>query len=128
MAIKVQYGEVQDHNYTASAPISGGQLVAFSGNRTVRPATAGDVVAGWCPYDVATGALAPVYRSRRVPVIVAGVVTAGQQAIPAAGGQADALAGAAATPTQADVNNGRIICGHFETGGAAGSEQALVIY
>lgn len=135
MAVKTQYGEVQDHNYTASEQITGGQLVRFTGNRTVGVGAATDPVAGWCPYDVAPGNLAPVYRKRRVPVVVAAVVAAGNQAVPAAAGQAAAVpapGSAGASPTAAEftaaINDTRRICGHFETGGAAGTTQALVLY
>lgn len=126
MAIKTQLGETQDHNYTATAAISGGQLVAFSGNRTIRPAQAGDAVAGWCPYDIAVGKMGPVYRKRRVPVIVVGTVVAGQQAVAGANGQAAQKP----TPTAdvSGVTNAAIVCGHFETGGTTGTEQSLVLY
>lgn len=127
MSVKTQFGEVMDHNYTATEALQGGNLVRFSGNRTVARSTAGSRVAGWVPYDVAAGALVPVYRARRVPVIVAGVVAAGDIAVPANAGQAAALA-AAAVADIAAINATRVICGHFETGGASGSEQALVLY
>lgn len=128
MAVKNHLGEVQDHNYSATAAITGGQLVAMSGNRTMRPAQAGDVVAGWCPYDVAVGQDGPCYRARRVPVITAGAVVAGQQAIAGANGQAAARPAAAAAYTPTDVENAAKVCGHFETGGAGGTEQTLVLY
>lgn len=97
---------------TASATITGGQLVEVTGSGTVGPAgaTSGKSV-GVAAQDASNGARVTVYAGFTVhEVIASGTVTAGDQVVPAAAGQVSSLA-AASGAVAADINNARAVVG-----------------
>jgi len=72
---------------TASASITGGTLVAVSGNGTV--ATAGAASAAWlgvAAFDAASGDSVTVYASGVQELTASGAITAGAQVVSGAGG------------------------------------------
>lgn len=96
---------------TASATITGGQLVAVSGVSTVAPAGAN--AANWvgvAAYDTASGDLVTVFAGGVQELVTTGTVTAGDLVVAAANGTVSTLA-AVTTPTAADVTNTRAILG-----------------
>lgn len=75
--------------YTTSAAVTGGQLVAVSGNNTVAP-TSGATAAwlGVAEYDAASGALVTVLQGTGEHLLTAaGSIAAGDNVIAAAAGQ-----------------------------------------
>ncbi len=96
---------------TASASITGGQLVAVSGVSTVGPAGANAVnwlgVAG---FDAASADLVTIYADGVQELVTTGTVTAGDLVVAAAAGTVSTLA-AVSTPTAGDVTNTRAIVG-----------------
>lgn len=96
---------------TASATITGGQLVAVSGVSTVAPAGAN--AANWvgvAAFDAASGDLVTVLNGGVQELVTTGTVTAGDLVVAAAAGTVSTLA-AVTTPTAADVTNTRAILG-----------------
>lgn len=81
--------------FTASAAVTGGRLVAASGERTVEPAGANSAsVVGVAGRDAALGEQVTVYIGRPVQrLIAAGAITAGDQVGSAAAGKVSASSG-----------------------------------
>lgn len=80
----------------ASAAVTGGRLVAFTGNRTVGPAGAGSLlVAGVALRDAAIGQKVAVQHDGTHSLRASGAITTGQRVIAAADGR---VAPAGATP------------------------------
>lgn len=81
--------------FTASAAVTGGRLVAASGERTVEPAGANSAsVVGVAGRDAAQGEQVTVYIGRPVQrLIAAGAITAGAQVGSAAAGKVSASSG-----------------------------------
>jgi hypothetical protein len=98
---------------TASAAITGGQLVEVSGDGTVGPASANaaDYV-GVAAQDAASGARLVVWPRGMVHESTAsGSITAGAQLATGAAGTVAAVAAASGTPDAAAVNAARSIVG-----------------
>ena len=96
---------------TASATITGGTLVAVSGNGTV--ATAGANALNWlgvAAFDAASGDTVTVYASGVQELTASGAITAGDLVVAAASGQVSTLA-AVTTPTAGDVTGTRAVVG-----------------
>jgi hypothetical protein len=96
---------------SASATITGGQLVAVSGVSTV--AAAGANAVNWlgvAAYDAVSGDVVTVYCDGVHELVTTGTVTAGDLVVAAAAGTVSTLA-AVSTPTAADVTNTRAIVG-----------------
>lgn len=73
--------------FTASAAITGGQLVEITGNMTVGPAGAASTkVVGVAARDAANGALVPVHRVGVHDLTATGAITAGDHVVAAAAG------------------------------------------
>lgn len=106
---------------TASATITGGQLLAVSGDGTVGPAGANSATwVGVAAQDAASGAKVGYFAGGVQRIINSGGVTAGDILVPAAAGVVATLA-AVTTPTAADVTNTRAIVGIALTTAAAGA-------
>lgn len=99
-------------NGTASAAITGGKMVAVSGDGTV--ATAGANADDWvgvAGHDVAaSGDKVLIHAGGVQRLLASGTVTAGDLVVCAAAGLVASLA-AVTTPTAADVTNTRAIVG-----------------
>lgn len=96
---------------TASATITGGQLVAVSGVSTVAPAGANALNwVGVAAFDAAVGDVVTILGGGVQELVTTGTVTAGDVVVPAAAGTVSTLA-AVTTPTAADVTNTRAIYG-----------------
>ncbi|MER7131250.1 capsid cement protein [Streptosporangium saharense] len=97
---------------TTSAAVTGGQLVAVSGNGTVAPAGASSAaVIGVAAHDAASGARLTVWARGTVHESTAsGAITAGAQLASGAAGTVAALA-AASGAVAADINNARAVIG-----------------
>lgn len=111
---------------TASAAITGGQLVAVSGNGTVGPAGASSgAVVGVAGHNAASGSRVTVYARGVVHETVAdGAITAGNQVVSAAAGAVSALAAmATGAADEGDVNAARAVLGVALTTAA---DEALV--
>lgn len=96
---------------TASATITGGQLVAVSGVSTV--AAAGANATNWlgvAAFDAVSTDLVTVYADGVQELVTTGTVTAGDLVVAAATGTVSTLA-AVSTPTAGDVTNTRAIVG-----------------
>lgn len=96
---------------TASASITGGTLVAVSGNGTV--ATAGATALNWigvAAFDALNGESVTVYASGVQEITASGAVTAGDLVVCAGAGQVSSLF-AVTTPTAGDVTGTRAIVG-----------------
>jgi predicted RecA/RadA family phage recombinase len=78
---------------TASATITGGQVLEVSGSGTVGPAAAGSVkVVGVAAFDAATNAQVTIFRGGVQELVASGTVTQGEQVEAAASGQVRTLA------------------------------------
>ena len=97
---------------TASATITGGQLVEVSGDGTVGPAGAGSSkYVGVAGHDAVSGGRLVVWPRGMVHESTAsGSVTAGNQLVTAAAGKVAAVA-AVTTPTAGDVTSTRGLVG-----------------
>ena len=96
---------------TASATITGGQLLVVSGVGTCAPAGANAVnVIGIAAADAAIGARVTYHTTGIHEVTTTGTVTAGDVVVAAAAGTCSTLA-VVTTPTPADVTNTRAIVG-----------------
>lgn len=96
---------------TASATITGGTLVAVSGNGTV--ATAGATSLNWigvAAFDASANDTVTIYTGGVQEVTASGAITAGDLVVTAASGQVSTLA-AVTTPTAGDVTGTRAIVG-----------------
>ena len=96
---------------TASATITGGQLVAVSGVSTV--AAAGANATNWlgvAAFDAVSTDLVTIYADGVQELVTTGTVTAGDLVVAATAGTVSTLA-AVTTPTAADVTNTRAIVG-----------------
>lgn len=126
MASQVPYARPEEsgRNYVTTGAVTGGRLVEYTGDKTVAHAAANSVkVAGWCPYDVASGGLAPVYRDGVVPCIASGAIAAGQRVVAGAAGVVVGLAAAGGAYAQAEAVGGRAVIGWAE---AAAADTATV--
>jgi hypothetical protein len=97
---------------TASATITGGQVLVVSGNGTVGPAgaTAANVV-GVASMDAINGARLSFFPRGKVHVTTAtGPITAGDQVVSAAAGTVATLA-VASTAVAGDINAARAVLG-----------------
>lgn len=73
---------------TASADITGGRLVAVTGDNTVGPAAAGSAaVVGVAGFDAKSGDHVTIYRDGVQRLTAAGAIAAGAKVVAAAGGQ-----------------------------------------
>jgi len=96
---------------TASAAITGGQLLAVSGSGTVAPSGANATNwVGVAAQDAASGAGVTVLSGGVQRLTTSGTVTAGDIVVCAAAGAVSTLA-VVSTPTAADVTNTRAIVG-----------------
>lgn len=96
---------------TASATITGGTIVAVSGNGTV--ATAGATALNWvgvAAFDASANDTVTIYTGGVQEVTASGAITAGDLVVTAASGQVSTLA-AVTTPTAGDVTGTRAIVG-----------------
>lgn len=96
---------------SASATITGGTIVAVSGNGTV--ATAGATALNWvgvAAFDAVSGDTVTVYTGGVQEVTASGAITAGDLVVTAASGQVSTLA-AVSTPTAGDVTGSRAVVG-----------------
>lgn len=99
--------------YTASATITGGQLLMATGVDTVGPATAGTTAwVGVAGHDAVSGDRVTVIpiRGARHTLTASGTVTVGDQVISGAAGTVATLA-VAAGATAADINAARQVVG-----------------
>jgi hypothetical protein len=88
--------------YTATATITAGNLVAFTGNRTVGPSAAASlVVAGVALHDAVSGDIVSVAHRGTWPMVAQGAITAGARL--KAGTVAGSVAAAGATPDASSV-------------------------
>jgi hypothetical protein len=109
------YKPGQSTTSTASATITGGQLVAVSGVNTVAPAGANAINwLGVAAFDAASGDRVTLHHGGVQRLVASGTVTAGDTVVAAASGQVSTLA-AVTTPTAADVTNTRAIVGTART-------------
>lgn len=96
---------------TASAVITGGQVVVVSGSGTVAPAAAADTKwLGVAGHDTAIGEPVTIFKGGIQRPLVAAAVTAGDQVVTAANGRVTPLA-AAAGATAGDINSARQVVG-----------------
>lgn len=103
--------------FTAAVDITGGQLVAVTGNRTVSPATA--KTAAWigsAAFDAKAGEKVTVLPGGVQRILASGAIAAGALVVAAGAGKVSALA-AVSTPTPADVTDSRAVVGIALTGG-----------
>lgn len=107
---------------TASATITGGTIVAVSGNGTV--ATAGATALNWvgvAAFDASANDAVTVFTGGVQEVTASGAITAGDLVVTAASGQVSTLA-AVTTPTAGDVTGTRAIVGVALTTAATGAK------
>lgn len=106
------YTPAEVATFTASAAITGGQLLAVSGNGTVGPA--GAASASWIGVaagDAPSGSRVSVFcRGTVHESTAAGAITAGAQLATGAAGTVATLAAAAANAL-GDINNARAVVG-----------------
>lgn len=96
---------------TASATITGGTIVAVSGNGTV--ATAGATSLNWvgvAAFDASANDTVTIFTGGVQEVTASGAITAGDLVVTAASGQVATLA-SVTTPTAGDVTGTRAIVG-----------------
>lgn len=107
---------------TASAAITGGQLVGISGSGTVAPTGANQASwVGVAAFDAASGERVTVHAGGVQRILAAGAVTAGDLLVASGtAGRVSTLA-AVTTPTAADVTNTRAIVGTALTTAADGA-------
>lgn len=120
----VYTGGVKPFTKTASAAITGGQVVAVSGVGSVAPAGAGSAVSvGVAAHDVASGGRVTVWPlvqcEHEVTVVAAGTITAGDGVITGA-------AGTVATATIATAAAAGTLIGVATTSATAGNKVRFV--
>ncbi len=109
-------------SYTASAAITGGQVLVVSGSGTVAPSAGASVaVLGVAAQDVANGDRVTIHRGGVQRSTAAAVIAAGDQLVSAVAGQVTPVAPVAATVAAADVVATRQIIGLALTAAAAGA-------
>lgn len=85
--------EADEPVYTASATITGGQLVAISGNLTIAPAGANSTAwVGVAAFDALSGDRVTVYAEGEHDLVASGAIAAGAVVIPAASGAVQTIA------------------------------------
>lgn len=105
------YKPGQSITRSASASITGGQLVMVSGSGTVAPATASTPAwVGVAAFDAANGDKLTVHKGGVQRPLASGAVTAGDAVVAAANGRVSTLA-AASGAVAADINNARAVVG-----------------
>lgn len=103
--------------FTAAVDVTGGQLVAVTGNRAVSPTTAKTAAwVGTAAFDAKAGEKVTVLPGGVQNILAAGAIAAGALVVAAASGKVAALA-AVTTPTAADVTDSRAVVGIALTGG-----------
>lgn len=96
---------------TASAPITGGQMVFVSGSGTVAPTTGASAAwLGVAAHDAAIGDPVTVFKGGVQRPLASASITAGDQVVTAANGRVAPLA-AAAGATAGDINGARQVVG-----------------
>lgn len=111
----------QSWTATTSASVTGGKLLAVSGDGTVAHAGANSVaVVGVAAFDAASGDKVTIYSPKVATLVSSGTITAGDQVVAGAAGVVTSLA-AVTTPTAADVTNTRAIVGVALTTAASNS-------
>lgn len=106
---------------TASAAITGGQLLGITGTGTVAPTTAAQSSwVGVAGYDAAVNDSVTIYSNGVQRLTASGAITAGDSVVAAAAGQVSTLA-PVTTPTAADVTSTRAIVGTALTSAASGA-------
>lgn len=113
---------------TASATITGGQIVAVSGSGTVAPAGASALNwIGVAAQDTASGALVTLFGGDSIHNLVAsGTVTAGDLVVCGAAGTVATLA-AVTTPTAGDVTGTRALVGVALTTATTGNKVRILV-
>ncbi len=112
---------------TASATITGGQVLAVTGVSTVGPAGANAVNwVGVAGFDAASTALVTVFVDGVHLLTASGTVTAGDVVVCGAAGTVATLA-AVTTPTAGDVTNTRAIVGIALTTATTGNKVRVLI-
>lgn len=108
---------------TTNAALTGGQLVAVSGDGVVGPAgAASPKVIGVAAFDCGSGSGATVYGRGPVHETTAsGAITAGDQVTAAAAGKVATAAAASGTPDATAVNAARAVLGVALTTAADGA-------
>lgn len=92
--IQLRFSPGQGFTQTASATVTGGQLVEVSGNRRVAPAGAVSLkVMGVAMRDAAAEAMLPVETAGVVALTASGAIAAGDRVQAAAAGQVAVLGG-----------------------------------
>lgn len=101
----------QSWTATTSGAVTGGKLLAVSGDGTVAHAGANSVaVVGVAAFDAASGAKVTVYSPKVAVLVSSGTITAGDQVVAGAAGVVTSLA-SVTTPTAGDVSGTRAIVG-----------------
>jgi hypothetical protein len=118
-----QHAPGHDITLTASAAITGGQLLVISGDDTVAPSAGTDESwVGVATTDADSGARVGITSGGVQRLTAAAAITAGDLVVPAAAGQVAPIPAVDATaPTTADANNTRAIVGLALAGAAAGA-------
>lgn len=118
-----------DITVTASAAVTGGQLVEFTGDRRVGPAAAGSlVVCGVARQDAAVEGKVAVASGGVYPLTATGAIAAGQRVMAAAGGTVAAVPAPAATPAAGDIANTRATVGYALEAIATGATGRIKLY
>jgi hypothetical protein len=103
---------------TTSAAVTGGRLVAVSGDGTVAHTAGADTAwLGVAGYDADSGAKLDIEHGGTQELVAAGAIAAGAQVVSAADGKVASLAAAAAGEA-ADVNAARQVVGVARTAAA----------
>lgn len=115
--------------YTASAAVTGGQVVEITGAGTVGPSAAGSAkVVGVAAHDAGIGARVTVHglAGQEHEVTASGAITAGDLVEAAAAGQVRVQAAAGAAYVQAEANAHRALLGVATTTAANGAKVRFV--
>jgi hypothetical protein len=106
-----KYKPGADITSTTSGAVTGGQLLAVSGDGTVATCGAGSTAwLGVAAFDAASGARVAIHCGGVQRLTASGGITAGDQVISAAAGKVSSLA-AAAGNTAGDINAARQVVG-----------------
>lgn len=110
---------------SASAAITGGQLVTVTGTTgttpTVAPTTVSGAFIGVAAHDAATGDRVTVQCGGVQSLLAATSITAGDLVVSVAGGTVSTLAAAGAAYVQTEANASRTVAGLALTTAAAGA-------
>lgn len=116
------YKPGQSLTLSASATITGGQLLAISGSGTVAPAGAGATAwVGQAAFDAATSDKVTIWAGGVLSLTASGAITAGDLVVAGAAGTV-ATAAAVTTPTAGDVTTTRALVGVALTTAANGAQ------